>query len=361
MQFQKAERRKAKLRLALSGTSGSGKTMGALRIAKGMGGKTAVVDSERKSASLYSDVLNFDVLELGPPYSPEKYIEAINAAEKAGYDVLILDSITHEWSGDGGILDINSSIARAKYRGNTFAAWEESTPRHQRFVDAMLSSSMHIIATMRSKAVYVETEKANGKKAIEKQGTAPQQRDGMEYEFTAMLEITKDGHFALSDNGKDRTRLFTDPIVITEETGKRLLEWLELGAEPPATLDMAAVSFEIATANTIETLKAVFEGYKEQAVSAGQLPELNAITRKRKEELEVMAAKNQAATAKLTDGQRKTIMAHYNGKTREERLKDMGQFLSREITTFSDLLKSEAESFINAIEADKYAQEAAHA
>lgn len=225
--FKPAQRKQAKLRLALSGPSGSGKTTGALLIAKGIGGKIAVLDTERGSASLYSDIVPFDVVELTPPYTPERYIEVIQEAEKAGYDTLILDSITHEWNGAGGILEIVDKVARSKYKGNSYAAWNEGTPRHQKFVDAMLASPLHIIATMRSKAVYVETEKANGKKIIQKQGAAPQQRDGLEYEFTAVLDLSVDGNIAIAS--KDRTRLFHDPVVITEDVGKDLFTWLQSG------------------------------------------------------------------------------------------------------------------------------------
>lgn len=228
--FKKAEKRQAKLRLALSGPSGSGKTTGALLIAKGLGGKIAVLDTERGSASLYSDMVDFDVVELGPPYTPERYIEIIRAAEKESYTTLVLDSITHEWIGQGGIIEIVDAIARSRFRGNSYAAWNEGTPRHQRFIDAMLASPLHIIATMRSKAVYVETDKGNGKKGIEKQGSAPQQRDGLEYEFTAVLDLAVDGH--LANASKDRTRLFKDPFVISEQTGRDLLEWLNSGKSP---------------------------------------------------------------------------------------------------------------------------------
>lgn len=235
--FKPAQRKQAKLRLALSGPSGSGKTTGALLIAKGIGGKIAVLDTERGSASLYSDLVPFDVVELTPPYTPERYIEVIQEAEKAGYDTLILDSITHEWNGAGGILEIVDKVARSKYKGNSYAAWNEGTPRHQKFVDAMLASPLHIIATMRSKAVYVETEKANGKKTIQKQGAAPQQRDGLEYEFTAVLDLSVDGNIAIAS--KDRTRLFHDPVVITEDVGKDLFTWLQSGEsilQPPSKI-----------------------------------------------------------------------------------------------------------------------------
>lgn len=226
--FQKAERHKAKLRLALSGPSGSGKTLGALLIAKGIGGKVAVLDTERGSASLYADVMNFDVVNLDPPYEPERYIEVIRAAEQAGYDVLVIDSITHEWKGQGGMLEIVDNIARARFRGNSYAAWNEGDKRHRKFVDAMLHSPVHIIATMRSKAVYVEAER-NGKKTIEKQGAAPEQRDGIEYEFTCVLDLHCDGNLAV--RSKDRTKLFGDPFQITEDTGRTLAEWLNAGAD----------------------------------------------------------------------------------------------------------------------------------
>lgn len=225
--FQKATRKQAKLRLALSGPSGSGKTTGALMIAKGIGGKIAVLDTERGSASLYADIVDFDVVELAPPYTPERYIEIIHAAEQAGYTTLILDSITHEWNGQGGILEIVDNYAKAKLRGNTYMAWGEGTPRHQRFIEAMLNSSCHIIATMRSKTVYETTQNEKGKLTPQKIGTAPQQRDGMDYEFTAVLDIDQGTHLALAS--KDRTRLFADPQRLTEDTGKQLLTWLNSG------------------------------------------------------------------------------------------------------------------------------------
>lgn len=227
MAFKKAERKQAKSRILLAGTPGSGKTYGAQSIAKGMGGKVACIDTERGSASLYAEEFSFDVMELQPPYNPESFIAAIHEAEEAGYDILIIDSITHEWSGQGGILEIVDHVSRSKYRGNSYAAWNEGTPRHQKFIDAMLASKCHIIATVRTKAVYVETEKQNGKKAIEKLGSAPQQRDGIDFEFTTVLDLNVDGNIAVAS--KDRTGLFKDPFVITEQTGQALMAWLNKG------------------------------------------------------------------------------------------------------------------------------------
>lgn len=227
--FKKAERKKSKLRLALAGPSGSGKTTGALLLAKGLGGSIAVVDTERGSASLYADLVDFDVMELTPPYTPERYIHAIQEAEKAGYSTLILDSITHEWAGAGGILAQVDIIAKARYGGNSIAAWAELTPRHQAFIDTILASKMHVIVTMRTKAVYLEVDKGGGKKKMEKHGSTPQQRDGLEYDFTTMLDLSIDGHFATTS--KDRTGLFKDPVCLSEKVGKDLITWLEKGKD----------------------------------------------------------------------------------------------------------------------------------
>lgn len=235
MTFTKATRKKAKLRLALTGPSGSGKTFGALTIARGLGGKIACIDTEKGSASLYSHMAEFDVLELAPPYSPERYIDAIQEAGKAGYDVLIVDSTTHEWSGAGGVLELLDQVAAAKYRGNTWSAWNELTPRHRNFIDAMLQSDMHIIATGRSKTETAQVEE-NGRKKVAKLGMKTEQRDGFEYEFTVVLDIVHDGHYAVAS--KDRTGLFGgDAKQITAETGAKLLAWLETGEVPAATAD----------------------------------------------------------------------------------------------------------------------------
>jgi len=195
-----------------------------------LGGKIACIDTEKGSASLYEHIVDFDVLELSAPFTPERYISAIYAAEKAGYDVLIIDSASHEWSGSGGMLEINEEVARAKFRGNTWSAWSDTTPRHRAFLDAMLQSSMHIICTGRSKTETAQTENA-GKKSVVKLGMKTEQRDGFEYEFTVVLDIIHDGHFAVAS--KDRTGLFTgETKKITEETGQLLLAWLDRGEEP---------------------------------------------------------------------------------------------------------------------------------
>lgn len=234
MQFTKATRKKAKLRLAVGGPSGAGKTTAALQIATGLGGRIALIDTERGSASLYSDQFEFDALDLSPPYEPERFIAAIDAAEVAGYDTLIIDSATHEWDGSGGCLELNEKLAAAKYKNNTWSAWSETTPRHRAFIDRMLQSRMHIIITLRSKTETVQGDD----KRVKKVGMKLEQRSGTEYEFTVVFEMDHGSYNAVVT--KDRTRLFGDPAKITAETGKKLLAWLESGeAAPPTEAEIA--------------------------------------------------------------------------------------------------------------------------
>ncbi|HHR5813902.1 TPA: ATP-binding protein [Providencia alcalifaciens] len=262
MKFAKALRKKAKLRLALTGPSGSGKTYGALEIAKGLGGKTAVIDTEKGSASLYSDRFNFDVLELDPPFAPERFIEAIGAAQEAGYDNLIIDSITHEWSGSGGCLELLDGLAKAKYRGNTWSAWSEITPRHNAFLDAILRSDLHIIATMRSKTETAQVDKGNGKKGVDKLGMKSEQRDGVEYEFTTVLDLNHETHTAMAS--KDRTGLFSNAEVtqLNELTGKKLMDWLNDG-RTKAEVDLSHFTDIAMETQDMDVLKNAFgEAYK---------------------------------------------------------------------------------------------------
>lgn len=270
MSFQKAQRHKAKLRLGITGPSGSGKTLGALMIAKGIGGKIAVLDTERDSASLYAEPVrlpggslwtppDFDTDNIDPPYTPERFIEKVREAEAAGYDILIIDSTTHEWNGIGGCLELVDQIASAKYRGNSWSAWNEITPRHRAFLDAMLRSKLHIIATMRSKTETAQTEEG-GKKKVVKLGMKSEQRDGIEYEFTTVLDLTHDGHYALAS--KDRTGLFVgDPQKISDETGAILLHWLENGAEPVVSPADLAISL-LEGADDAADFKATWEKNK---------------------------------------------------------------------------------------------------
>lgn len=302
--FKKAVKNQAKVKITLTGPAGSGKSFSAQLIAKGMGGRVACIDTERGSASLYADRFDFDVMTMEPPFTPEKFIEAIHEAENAGYDILIIDSMTHEWSGQGGVLEIVENIAKSKYRGNSYAAWNEGTPRHQRFVDAVLNCKCHVITTMRSKTVYVETENAKGKVVPQKMGTAPQQREGLDYEFTVVFDLSIDGHLAVAS--KDRTGLFTDPFVVTEQTGKDLLEWLNSG-------------------KPIE---------KPQMQSAPKPP----LSELRKDFLSFMAERHNSDKDKI--------------------YAELTSFFNREVQSSNDLSDDDISEFMSVVQADKEPQEA---
>lgn len=230
MKLQKAERKKVFLRLNLSAPSGAGKTYSALLMAHGMTNdwsKIAVIDTENGSASLYSHLGDFNVLDLVPPFSPERYIEAIETCVQAGMEVIIIDSSSHEWSGPGGCLEMNDKLASAKYKGNTWSAWSETTPRHDAFVNKVLHTPAHVITCTRSKTETVMGED----RKVKKVGMKDIQRDGWEYELTVSLNIDRDTHMATAS--KDRTGMFinADPFVVTADTGRMIKNWCDSGVE----------------------------------------------------------------------------------------------------------------------------------
>ena len=227
--FKRAERKSAKLRAALCGTSGSGKTYSALLLAKGLGKNVALIDTERGSAELYSDLFGYDVAQLSPPFEPRRYIELIKSAA-AAYDVLVIDSLSHAWVGEGGVLEMHENAAKADRTGNSYTAWRNVTPQHNALVDAILNAPCHVIVTMRSKTAYELIDDGRGKKKPLKIGLAPIQRDGLEYEFTLVLDVSVDGHVATAS--KDRTRLWDGRnAVITEQHGHELRAWIDSGAK----------------------------------------------------------------------------------------------------------------------------------
>lgn len=231
MQFQKAEKRKAKLRLALSGPSGSGKTYSALAVAVHLGEQVAVIDTENGSASLYADRFDFDVLELQPPYDPIRYVQAIESAQAAGYDVLVIDSLSHAWNGKGGCLEMVDDAAK-RFGGNKHYAWAEVTPKHNALVETINRAGMHVIATMRAKTTWAEETDDRGNKSVKRLGLAPVQRDGVEYEFTLHGEMDHDHNMVVS---KTRCAALTDAVI--DKPGRDLADtlntWLMDGAEPP--------------------------------------------------------------------------------------------------------------------------------
>ncbi|HQH46685.1 MAG TPA: ATP-binding protein [Candidatus Aminicenantes bacterium] len=225
--FVKATKKQAKLRAAVFGPAGAGKTFTALAIAKGLGGKVALIDSERSSAAKYADRYDFDTVDLGRKNIAE-YIEYIGQAGEAGYDVLIIDSLSHAWA---ELLEEIDKLAGAKYKGNTWSAWSEGTPKQKKLVDAILSYPGHIIATMRSKTEWQTTQDGNGKSRPVRVGLAPEQGKGIEYEFDLLLELSTD-HVA--NVIKDRTGKFQDQLIDKpgEKFGRELVAWLSEGAAP---------------------------------------------------------------------------------------------------------------------------------
>ena len=220
--FKKATKKQAKLRLALFGVSGSGKTYSALRLAKGLGGSIAVIDTENHTACKYSDRFDFDVCECEKA-SINNIVSLLNEASE--YDVLIIDSLTHAWD---ELLEEVNRIAKTKFGGNSWSAWSEGTPKQRAFIKALLDFKGHLIVTMRSETSWEVTENDKGKKVPVRIGTAPKQGKSIEYEFDMLIQLSQD-HSALVL--KDRTGKYQDECIdlIDEELGKQLGEWLSDG------------------------------------------------------------------------------------------------------------------------------------
>ncbi|MEJ7829523.1 MAG: AAA family ATPase [Segetibacter sp.] len=221
MQLQNANRKKAKIKLGLQGPSGSGKTYSSLLLGFGLTNdwtKIAVIDTENKSASLYAHLGPYKVVNIKSPFTPEVYIEAIHLCEDNGIEVIIIDSISHEWEGSGGILDTHSRMA-----GNSFTNWAKLSPRHNSFIEAMLQSRCHVIGCIRTKQDYVLVER-NGKQVPEKVGLRSITRDGLDYEFTIVFDIDIKHNANVS---KDRTELFAGKpeFKISAATGQIINEW----------------------------------------------------------------------------------------------------------------------------------------
>jgi len=285
MKLEVAQRKQAKIKMALQGPSGSGKTMGALQIAYGLcqnWDRIAVIDTENYSASLYAHLGQYLVLNIQAPFTPEKYIEAIQTCMNAGVEVIIIDSISHEWEGSGGILDVHSNMT-----GNSFTNWGKLTPRHNAFVQAILQSPVHIIATIRSKQDYVLSER-NGKMVPEKVGLKGVTKEGIDYECTIVLDIDIK-HNAVAS--KDRTGLFMDKpeFKITPAIGEQILAWCQQGtAKSPEEL----LSEQIEQCRNYDELKKLYTNNPSFQSSMGHL------FSKRKAELSPRPTILQSLTAK---------------------------------------------------------------
>lgn len=254
MEIRKSERKQAKIKLALQGSAGSGKTYSSLLLAKGLTGgdftKIAIIDTENKSADLYAHLGDYNVVSMDAPYSPERYIEAIELCERAGMEVILLDSISHCWD---FLLEVHSNMP-----GNSFANWAKITPRQNTFINKILNSDAHIIATMRVKQDYVLNQK-NGKMVPEKVGLKAIQRNDLDYEFTIVFDIDT-AHSAKAT--KDRTGLFVNSpeFKISSNTGKKIKAW----CGETHWRSREEIQREIEQCNGIEGLRHVYAKYPDR-------------------------------------------------------------------------------------------------
>lgn len=228
MAFKKATKKRSKLRLAFIGPSGSGKTYSALKVASGLGKKIALIDTEGSSASLYADEFSFDEDTLRT-FHPREFIKRIKDAEDSGYDVLVIDSLSHAWFGTEGALELVNKEQTRSRNNNSFTAWRNVTPLHNQLVNSILQSKIHIIATMRAKEKYV-MEEDGGKNKIKKLGLEAIQRDGLNYEFTIVADMDMDHNMIIS---KTRMKSLDGAIINRPgvEFAQQLIDWLDSGED----------------------------------------------------------------------------------------------------------------------------------
>lgn len=232
---RKATKSRVKLKMAIQGPSGSGKTEGALALAKHLvpDGRVLLIDTENESASLYANRYDFDTIPLAPPYHSDRYKAAMQVAVDQKYDVLIVDSITHQWDGVGGILRRKEELDRQP-GSNSYTNWSRFTPEHTAFIEFIKQIPVHTIVTMRSKQDYVLEANDKGKQTPKKVGMAPIQRDGTEYEYTLVFDVDM-GHKAIAS--KNRTTLFQNfeqVDLCDPQVAIGIREWLDDGADPVA-------------------------------------------------------------------------------------------------------------------------------
>lgn len=294
IQLQVAERAETRIKLSIGGPSGSGKTCSALLLAYGLvqaahpewtseqcWAKICIVDTENGSAKLYANfnvpntnyhIGKFFTVPLKPPYEATKFIESVHACEEADMEVVIIDSLSAYWQGEGGALDKQGKIAART--GNSYTAWRDVTPEYNRVIDTILQSSCHVIMCSRAKMDYVQEKNANGKTVVRAVGMGLQSRDGLEYEASLHFMISVPDHIANAT--KDRTGLFDGKyFTITPETGKEIYRWLSSGVpeapkEVPAPVkaEPAAAPVAAESAVTMEMVDAVVK-----ARCAGITPE----------------------------------------------------------------------------------------
>ena len=274
-QIKKAKREKIYVKIALMAPSGGGKTYGALRLATGMAeeikketGKDArilMANTEAKRGYYYANEFNYDIVDIDAPHNPERYVELIDLAVQEGYDILIIDSSSHEWEGKGGCLELHQQA------GGQYQSWKSVTPRHNKFISAIADSPIHIIATMRGKDQYEVNKDDRGKTSIQKLGVGAKQRDGFEYEFTCTFLIDQKTNTA--EVQKDNTHIFDQegPTILSEKHGIKIMQWANSGEGYTPVVHKPEEDVVDALGDNLKTVKAqIIEAAKAAGGSASQ-------------------------------------------------------------------------------------------
>ncbi|MCI0382890.1 ATP-binding protein [Streptomyces sp. CNQ085] len=253
--FTPATKEQAKARIALTGPTGSGKTYTALVTGTAIGERVALVDTEHGSASKYADEFAFDTLQL-TSFEPTGLIDVLAVAAHEGYDTVIVDSLSHFWSGAGGVLEQVDNAAKRYGTGSSFAAWKETRPMERAMIDALLAYPGHLIVTMRTKTEYVVETDDRGRKVPRKVGLKPEQREGIEYEFDVVGDLDHENTLVIS---KSRAKSLSGLVIRKPGTefADSVLDWLNAGRPTPSASDYRATA--TAPDTIYEDLRALYE------------------------------------------------------------------------------------------------------
>ena len=271
--FTKAKRENVGLLIGLIGGTGSGKTFTAMRLASGIanGKPFAVIDTEARRALHYADQFNFDHAEIHAPFRPDNYIEAIKAADEAGYPVIVVDSMSHVWAGDGGVLDWQEDeLDRMagqdwkKRESVKMAAWIKPKMSHKKMVQSLLQVKAHLILCFRAEQ-KIEMIKENGKTVIQAKqsltgldGWIPVCEKALPFELTTSLLFTADrpGIPQPIKLQEQHRHLFPLDKQVNEQSGLKITEWAAGGGAKPETV-------ELITVDQLTAINDMLSGHKE--------------------------------------------------------------------------------------------------